>query len=145
MVEKLAPPFSLLSDLGGERAIKPHRVWHEGNPFARPAVVIVAPDRRVCFRAVGEDFVDRLDEQEIVAALEALGLPATGQEQPQPGRAAPGVRAVELDWLPAYLRGGRFAVQALAGRVPEAGTQARTMTEVYDRFIAALAARRHAG
>ena len=44
--------------------------------------------------------------------------------------------------LPAQLRGGRFAVLALAGRVPEAQAQAETMIAVYDRLIAALAARR---
>ena len=39
MVEKLGLPFGLLSDPGGEGAIKPYGVWDEGNPFARTAVV----------------------------------------------------------------------------------------------------------
>jgi hypothetical protein len=43
-------------------------------------------------------------------------------------------------WLPAYLRGGRFAVQALSGRVSGARQEAEAMTRVYDRFLAALAA-----
>ena len=59
------------------------------------------------------------------------------------GEPAPGPRAVDLAWLPAYLRGGRFAVQALAGRVPEAEHEADAMTRVYDRFLAALAAHAH--
>jgi hypothetical protein len=142
MVQKLGLPFPLLSDPGGERAIKPYGVWDEGNPFARTAVVIVAPDRAVHFRQVGEDYVDRLDDDEIVAALEPVGLPPTGQDAPQPGRPAPGPRAVDLVTLPAQFRGGRFAVKALAGRVPEAQAQAETMIKVYDRLIAALAARR---
>jgi hypothetical protein len=49
---------------------------------------------------------------------------------------------VDLAWLPAYLRGGRLAVGALAGRVPEARAEADAMVAVYDRFLAALAAHR---
>jgi hypothetical protein len=142
MVQKLGLPFPLLSDPGGERAIKPYGVWDQGRPIARPAVVIVGPDRAVHFRYVGDDFVDRLDEEEITATLQRLGLPATSQDPPKPGRPAPGPRAIDLAVLPAQLRGGRFAVLALAGRVPEAQAQAETMIAVYDRLIAALAARR---
>lgn len=143
MVAKLGLPFPLLSDPGGEQAIKPYGTWHEGNPFARPAVVIVAPDRRVAFRQVGEDFADRLGEDEIVAALELLGLQPATQDPPALGQPEPGPRAVDLAWLPAYMRGGSFAVQALAGRVPEARPAADAMNEVYERFLAALAAHRH--
>ena len=140
MAAKLRLPFPLLSDPGGEQAIRPYGVWHEGNPYGRPAVVIVAPGARVTFREVGEDFADRLDEDEIIAALARLGLPPVTQDPPVPGQPAPGPRAVNVAWLPAYLRGGRFAVQALSGRVPEARPEAEAMTTVYDRFQKALAA-----
>lgn len=139
MVEKLGLPFPLLSDPDGEGAIKPYGVWDPDNPFARTAVVIVAPDRRVAFREVGEDFADRMGDDEIVAVLEGLRLPAARPEPPQPGRPVPGPRAVDLAWLPAYMRGGRGAVRVLAGRVPGAQPEAEAMTKVYDRFIAALA------
>jgi hypothetical protein len=49
---------------------------------------------------------------------------------------------VDLAWLPAYLRGGRLAVGALARRVPEARAEADAMAAVYDRFLAARAAHR---
>ena len=140
MVEKLRLPFPLLADPGGRQAIRPYGVWHEGSTFARPAVVIVGPGGRVAFREVGEDFADRLGEQDVLGALARLGLPPATQDPPLPGQPAPGPRAVDIAWLPAYLRGGRFAVQALAGRVPAAGDEAETMTNVYDRFLAALAA-----
>jgi hypothetical protein len=143
IVEKLRLPFPLLADPGGRQAIRPYGVWHEGNPYARPAVVIVSPGGRVAFREVGEDFADRLDEDEIIAALARLDLPPVTQDLPLPGQPAPGPRAVDVAWLPAYLRGGRFAVQALAGRVPEARHEADPMTKVYDRFQAALAAHFH--
>lgn len=139
MVEKLGLPFPLLSDPGGEGAIKPYGVWDPVNPLARTAVVVLAPDGRVTFREVGEDFADRMGDDEIVAALERLGLPVASQESPEPGQPAPGPRAVDLAWLPAYMRGGRGAVRALAGRVPAAQSEAEAMTKVYDRFIAALA------
>lgn len=142
MVAKLGLPFPLLSDPDGKQAIRPYGVWHEGHPFARPAVVIVAPTGRVAFREVGEDFADRLGEDAIIAALARLELPSATQDPPVPGQPEPGPRAVDLAWLPAYLRGGRFAVQALAGRVPEAHAEAEAMTKVYDRFLAALAAHR---
>jgi hypothetical protein len=142
MVDKLRLPFPLLSDPGGEQVIKPYRVWHEGNPFAQPAIVVVTPDRRVAYREVGDDFVDRLGEDQLVEAITGLVLPPTTQDSPRPGQPAPGSRAVDLAWLPAYLRGGRLAVGALAGRVPEARAEADAMVAVYDRFLAALAAHR---
>jgi len=73
-------------------------------------------------------------------ALERLGLPPVTQDPPLPGEPAPGPRAVDLVRLPAYMRAGRFAVQALAGRVLEAQYESDAMTKVYDRFLAALAA-----
>jgi hypothetical protein len=91
----------------------------------------------------GEDFADRLGEDEIIAALAPLALSAVTQDPPLPGQPEPGPQAVDLAWLPAYLRGGRFAVQALSGRVPGAQHEAEAMTKVYDRFLAALAAHSH--
>jgi hypothetical protein len=143
MVEKLRLPFPLLSDPEGRQSIRPYGAWHEGKPYGRPAVVIVAPGGRVAFHQVGEDFADRLGEDEIIAALAPLALPAVTQDPPLPGQPAPGPQAVDLAWLPAYLRGGRFAVQALSGRVPGAQHEAEAMTKVYDRFLAALAAHSH--
>jgi hypothetical protein len=143
MVEKLRLPFPLLSDPDGRQAIQPYGVWHEGRSYARPAAVIVAPGGSVAFREVGEDFADRLDEEEILAALVRLGLPPVTQDPPAPGQPAPGPRAVDVVTLPDYLRGGRSAMQALSSRVPEARQEAQAMTKVYDRFLAALAAHFH--
>jgi hypothetical protein len=97
----------------------------------------------VAFREVGEDFADRLDEEEIIAALVRLGLPPVTQDPPAPGQPRPGPRAVDVVTLPDYLRGGRSAVQALSARAPEARREAEAMTKVYDRFLAALAAHFH--
>lgn len=138
MVEKLALPFPLLSDPRGEGAIKPYGVWHEGQTYAKPAVVLVAADRSEALRQVGEDLADRLPEEALVASVRALGVPATMQQRPTPGTPRAGERAVDLAWLPAYFRGAKSAVMSLAARVPEARSAAKIMSAEYDRFLAAL-------
>ena len=139
MVDKLGLPFPLLADPGGELAIKPYDVWHEDASIARPAVVIVAPDGSVALRRVSRDFADRPIEDGLLAAVQNLGLPATEQEAPTPGDPEPGKRAaVDLSWLPAYLRGAKFAVTAVGMRVPEAQQEAEVLKAEYDRYIEVL-------
>lgn len=136
--DKLALPFPLLADPAGEQAIKPYGLWHEGQGFSQPAVLLVHPDGEEVLRQVGEDFADRLPEEELVAEVRALNLPATGQDPPKPGRPEPGPNAVALSWLSRYFAGAKMGVMALAGRVPEARDDARTMRREYDRFLDAL-------
>ncbi len=138
MVDKLGLPFPLLADPGGDLAIKSYDVWHEDASIARPAVVIVAPDGTVALRRVSSDFADRPTEDEILAAVQDLGLPATEQQTPTPGDPEPGKRAVDLSWLPAYLRGAKFAVTAVGMRVPEAQQEAEVLKAEYDRYIEVL-------
>jgi hypothetical protein len=45
-------------------------------------------------------------------------------------------KMLDVAWLPAYLRGGCLAVQALDGWVPEARHEAEAMTKVHDRLQA---------
>ncbi len=59
MAEKLALPFPVLADPGGEGAIKPLGVWDEAGNMAKPAIVVVGPDGREAYRYVGVDFMDR--------------------------------------------------------------------------------------
>ncbi len=138
MVGKLALPYPLLADPGGERAIKPFGVWHDGQTFARPAVVVLAPGGGEVLRQVGEDYADRLAEDDLIEAIRAKDLPATSQPPPAPGTPQPGPDAVELSWLPWYFRGAKLAVGALAGRVEPAREQARWMRRTYDRFLDAV-------
>lgn len=140
MVEKLQLPFPLLSDPDGSGAIKPYDVWHDDASIARPAIVLVRPDGEVAFRHVGGDFADRPTEDDVLAEVRALDLPAIEQPAPRPGRAEPGERAVDLGWLPAYLRGAKFAATAVGMRVPEAAEQVETLKAEYDRYQAALKA-----
>lgn len=142
MVEKLALPFPLLSDVGGSSAIKPYDLWHPDPEIARPAIVVVAPDGTAAFRRVGSDFADRPTEDDVVAEVERLNLPPTSQAQPRRGNPRPGGRAVDLAWLPAYLRGAKFAATALGMRMPEAAGEVETLTAEYDRYLDAVRNRR---
>ncbi len=139
MVDKIGLPFPLLSDPDGSTAIKPYDVWHQDASIARPALVLVASDSTVPLRWVGSDFADRPAELDVLTAVQELDLPATEQEPPAPGEPQPGKRAaVDLGWLPAYLRGAKFAATALAMRVPEAAEQADVLKAEYERYLEVL-------
>lgn len=142
MVDKLGLPFPLLSDPDGTGAIKPYDVWQADASIARPAVVLVAPDAQEAYRVVGSDFADRPTEGEVLAEVQRLRLPSTSQPPPRPGDQQPGPRAVDLAWLPAYLRGAKFAATAIGMRVPEAGRQVDRLTMEYDRYLDALKQRK---
>jgi hypothetical protein len=135
MVEKLRLPYPLLADPGGEQAIRPYGVWHDGQAFARPAVIAVRPNGGEIVRQVGEDFADRLPEEDLVEAVRGERLPAATQPSPRPGNPEPGPKAVQLSWLPWYFRGAKMATVALSSRIPAARDDARAMRHEYDRFL----------
>lgn len=143
MVEKLRLPFPLLSDPGGERAIKPYGVWHEGESYARPAVVIVSPQGEEVFRQVGGEFSDRLSEPELIQKLEDLqrgGTLESSVQQPPPRdlvQPDPSDGAFPASAMVPYFRGVRFAAIALSMRAPEAEEQAAAHRDQADRYLQA--------
>lgn len=146
MVDKLVLPFPLLADPGGERAIKPFGVWHADRAIARPAIVVLAPDGREVFRYVGADFMDRPDDGDVLAALEALALPAL-PEPPAPIahlEPRPSPRAIALETLAPYMRGVQLAMDALAERLRDEWDreQARRTAAMAARYVKAQAATR---
>jgi hypothetical protein len=93
---------------GWTGAIKPQVVWQYGKAVSVPRGRVVAPDGRVAFGEVGEDFADRLGEDEIVAALERLGPAPSAKSHrrwagPGPARRRPSLAAR----LPAWRTGRR--------------------------------------
>ncbi len=140
MVEKLRLPFPLLSDPGGELAIKPYGVWDEHDPrqIARPAVVVVTPAGEEVFHRLSRDFADRLSEDEAIDVLRGLGLPPTEQAPPRPGSAAPGPKAMPIRAMSPYYRGAKFAVTAMKRRFPATGDDADRYIAQMDRYLAAL-------
>ncbi len=142
MVEKLALPFPILSDPGGDAAIKPFDAWDEQGTMAKPAIVALAPDGQEIFRYVGVDFMDRPSDGEVLAALDRLDLPPIAQPPPAPAAAEskPGGRAIALADLAVYLRGVRFAMKGMAGRArdPFDKSEAERTSAMAERYIAAV-------
>jgi len=139
MTEKLALPFPLLADPGGEGAIKPLGVWSdkEGG-LARAAIVLLAPDGSEAFRYEGRDYADRPNAELLLAAARALALPP----RPEPesvyphAEPAPSERAFTRERLVPYLRGVRSASLALRGR--GGGEEAERMVSMAERYLAVL-------
>ncbi len=144
MVEKLALPFPVLADPDGEGAIKPFEVWDEAGKTARPAIVALAPDGRVAYRYTGVDFMDRPNDDEVLTALDGLGLPPLDASPAESPRLppAPGPRATPLRDLGVYMRGVRFAMQAMAERArdPQDRAEAERTSKMAERFVAAQGA-----
>jgi hypothetical protein len=144
MVENLALPFPVLADPGGAEAIRSAGVWDDTGTMARPAIIVVAPDGREAYRYVGVDFMDRPGDGEVLAALDRLGLsPIDAPLEPVAYRPpAPGPRATKLADLGVYMRGVRFAMQAMAARARDAWDrdEAERTAQMAERYIAAQGA-----
>ena len=72
MVDKLLLPFGLLADVDGEVARR-YGVWDEGGGIARPAIFVIDAAATVRYAYAGEDFADRPGDDDVYAALGAVG------------------------------------------------------------------------
>jgi hypothetical protein len=144
MVAKLSLPFPCLSDPDRSQAIQPYGVADEKDErhIARPAVVVVTTDHGEAFRFVSRDFADRIAEDQVLASIQELQLPATTQPIPQPGPADPSPRSLSPSNLRIYFRGARFAAQAMGLRHAHYAEEIKTDSKAYvaemDRFTEAL-------
>jgi hypothetical protein len=125
-------PFPWVSDPEGTRLARPLGAWDEDASIFRPIVLAVAPDGTEVFRELSRDFTDRTDDEPVLAAVEALGLPAL----PEPAPWAPdGVepRPSKRAFRPAsfipYFRGIKFNTMALAERMVDDGDRHEVLTE----------------
>ena len=141
-------PFPLLSDPDRSLAIEPFGVADTNDPrnLARPAMIVVDSAGNERFRFVSRDYADRLPEDDVLDVVHGLGLGPTTQSAPTPGTPEPGERAMPLDGLPYYLRGARFAVQALGLRHKDLGEEFKKDAKAYvaemDRYLEAVRALR---
>ena len=139
MVEKLELPFPLLSDPDRSLAIEPYGVADpkDQRNIAIPATVVVGTDGEEKLRRESRDFADRPMDDEVVAAVQALGLPPTKQDAPLlgPAQASPG--AFKVEQMVPYYRGARFAAVAMGRRFPEAKEEAYRYTEQMDAYTEA--------
>ena len=133
MVEKLSLPFPLLSDPDRSLIIDPMGVAdpNDARDIARPAMILVGTDGSEQWRFVSRDYADRLPNDEVLAQVTELGLPATGQPSPAIGPAEPGAKAMPFDGLFHYLRGARFAAQAMGLRHKDLGETIKDDSKAY--------------
>jgi hypothetical protein len=146
IVEKLALPFPVLSDPDRAEAITPLGFADEKDPrqISRPGTVIIDPDGEIAFSVTGRDYADRPDEDDLLEALEGLGLPATTQEPPELGESQPGEKAMAYEGLPHYFRAAKFAVLAVRGRYrhlsEEFADDTKRYVQMVERYLEALPA-----
>lgn len=151
MVGKLLLPFPLLSDARGDLA-KTFGLWDAGEGVAASAVVVVDRSAEIRYLRVGADFADRPDDQEIFAALDALGRNGGGDRveritggpetrltaaEARGASVRPDRAAFPLDELVSYHRGALFTTVALKGRFEgwgRSGRNALRETESHQRM-----------
>jgi hypothetical protein len=136
MVDRWRLSFSIESDPGGERFLRPLDLWDHNDPrqIGVPAVIVLAPDGSEAWRRRSRDFADRPDDEDIMRAIEPLGLPPldppptawrpVAEPEEHPG-------AFRADAFGHYHRGVMFAMAALAGRMRDDAD--RTETEALAR------------
>lgn len=146
VMEKLALPFPILSDVERDQAITPLRFADENDPrlISRPGVVIISPDGEIVFRFVGKDYADRPDEDLVLEELGSLGLDPTSQEAAEHGPVEPGKTAIPGAGLEYYLSGAKFAALALRRRYRDISDDFKDGTKAYvamvERYLEALTA-----
>lgn len=144
VMEKLGLSFPILSDRDRSAAITPLGFADADHPrrISLPGVVVLSPEGEEVFRHTGRDYADRPDEQLLLDAVARLGLPPTSQEPPAVGPAEPGDNALTVPGLLPYMRGVKFAVQALRNRHRGLGGEFPADTKAYlamvDRYLEAL-------
>lgn len=144
MIGKLSLPFPYLSDPDRSQAITPFGVADKKDErnISRPALVVVTTDAEEAFRFESRDFADRMPEEDVLAAVQALGFPATTQEPPEVGPAEAGPRTLSVRELKVYYRGARFAAQAMGLRhahyAEEIKVDSKTYVAEMDRYTAAI-------
>jgi len=146
MVKKLALPFPVLSDPDGTAAVRPFGVWDDEGHMALPAILVIAPDATEAYRYADVDFMDRPDDGDVLGALDALRLAPITASTRTASRLTPdpGPRTVPLADLGVYMRGVRFAMQAIAERAhdPWDRREAERSARTAERYVAAQGATR---
>ena len=125
-------PFPWVSDPDGARLAKPLGAWDEEASIFRPIVVAVAPDGSEVFRELSRDFTDRPDDEPVLAAVEALGLPALPEPAPwAPEGIAPqpSKRAFTPAAFIPYFRAIKFNTLALSERMVDERDRDEVLSE----------------
>ena len=133
MVEKLSLPFPLLSDPDRSKMIEPMGVAdpNDARSIAKPAMVLIGSDGSEHWRFVSRDYADRLPNDEVLDHVRSLSLSAVSQASPEVGAVEPGPGAMPFEGLFFYLRGARFAAQAMGMRHKDLGDEIKEDSKAY--------------
>jgi hypothetical protein len=136
-------PFRWASDPDGEQLARPLGAWDTDESIFRPIIVAVAPDGREVFRELSRDFTDRTDDEPLLSAVEALGLPAAPPFPPwAPDGVAPqpSKRAFRPASFIPYFRAIRFNTMALGQRMVDDRDREQLLAEqrMAESFLAAF-------
>jgi hypothetical protein len=114
------PNVLYVADPGGARFLAPLDLFDpdERGGIGLPGMVVIAPDGGEAYRYVGRDFADRTTDEDVFAAVAALGLDAI--EPPAGGPDASVSSDLDGYFAPtefaAYFKGNRSASIAIARR-----------------------------
>ncbi|TYP86562.1 hypothetical protein BD833_109167 [Blastococcus xanthinilyticus] len=125
-------PYRWVSDPDGSRLAKPLGAWDSDASIFRPVVLAVAPDGSEAFRELSRDFTDRPDDEPVLAAVEALELPALAEPAawaPEGIEPRPSKRAFTPASFIPYFRAIKFNTMALAERMRDEGDRHEVRTE----------------
>ena len=140
------PNVRYVSDPGGETYLGPLGLYdpEERGGIALPALLVLDPDGDEVFGYRGRDFADRTHDDDVLGALEGLGL---GSIDPPAGGPAAEVDvthsgAFQPRMFTPYFKGNRFGAIAIGRRAEgdEAKTLAREHRIMCDGFLDAWTA-----
>jgi len=134
-----------IADPGGERFLGPLGLIdpEDERGIALPAMLVLAPDGSEVYRYRGRDFADRTTDNDVYAALDALGLEAI--EAPVGGPVADIPDDLRRFFAPKnfgpYFMGNKFGALAIQGRLtdPEAKAIAKEHRQMADASLEAWA------
>lgn len=117
-----------VADPGGERFLRPLDLFdpEERNGIGLPALLVIDPDGNERYRYTGRDFADRTHDEDVLAAVEHLGLPAIESPRWEPAVDVPDSLKGYFktsDILP-YFRGNYFGSLAIGWRLDDPESRA---------------------
>lgn len=131
------PHVRYVSDPGGETYLKPLGLFdpEERDGIALPSLLVLDADGNEVFGYRGHDFADRRDDDDVIEALEGLGLDAV-----EPVAGGPVVDGVEEHQKGAftpklfgpYFTGNKFGAIAIRSRAE--GDEAKTLAKEHQHM-----------
>lgn len=140
------PHVQYVADPGGERFLGPLGLIdpNDERGIALPAMLVIAPDGSEVYRYQGRDFADRTTDDDVYAALEALGLVAIDAPSGGPVSDVPDDlrRFFPAKNFGPYFMGNKFGALAIESRLgdSEASAMAKEHRQMADATLEAWAA-----